>query len=225
MKKVVQLPAIASEGRFANRLVHYIVGKCYAEAIGATVEIPNGWLGETIFEINDPHINGRSGATILPPFFNLPHRLVDPCLTRANVKRFLRWRPGWVRVTRRDRAAVHVRRGDYMTDGNFPIVSEVDLCLEASRFGNQCELVREDKPQSTGLFPDGIDFLEDFQRLMTAENVFVYPRSTFSQVAALLGDGNIYMPFGYVAGQSSCKFKLADTEQPVVFPTKNNNLL
>lgn len=222
MTKKVQLPAIANEGRFGNKLIHYIVGKCYAESIGATVEIPRGWVGEILFEIDEPYIERPSGAG-LQAFFNLPHCLVDPCLTRETVKRWLKWRPQWLRVKNQFEVAMHIRRGDFLTDNGFPIVSLKDMLL-ANKTGFPAVIVSEEWPQDTKLFQKGLSFLEDFQTLMMAENVFVYPRSTFSQLAALLGDGNIYMPYDYGTGQTTCKFRLADPSQPVIFPTKNNSL-
>lgn len=231
MSKVIQLPAIANEGRFGNRLIHYLVGKCYAESIGATVEIPKGWIGETLFEIDEPHIttpapllrsfDAFDGTVALPPFFNMPHRLVDPCLTRPTVHRLFKWKPGWVRVRKRERRAIHVRRGDFLLEPDFPVVSKSDMRLIG---GPQARLVSEDAPTNTGLFPKSLSFLEDFQTLMLADDVFVYPRSTFSQMAALLGNGNIYMPFDYRPGPTTCKFRMVNPEQPVIFPTKNNSL-
>lgn len=224
MKKVVQLPAIASEGRFANRLLHYIVGKCYAESIGATVEIPKGWIGETIFEINEDYIEEHDPEKALPAFFNMPHRLVDPCLTRETVKRLLKWKPDWVRVTAKRESVAHLRRGDFLTDKGFPVVSPDCIFTECKRLVGVPFFVSENSPQNNGLFSKMFSFLEDFQILMQSKNVFVYPRSTFSQMAALLGDGNIYMPYDYKAGRTSCKFRLVDPFEPVIFPTKNNNL-
>lgn len=222
MSKSVQLTAIANEGRFGNKLIHYIVGKCYAESIGATVEIPRGWAGEILFEIDEPYIEKPAGAG-LGAFFNLPHRLVDPCLTRETVKRLLKWRPEWLRVKNQFDVVVHLRRGDFLTDNGFPIVSLKEM-LSANKTGYPAVIVSEYFPQNTGLFPKWLSFLEDFQTLMQAKNVFVYPRSTFSQLAALLGDGNIFMPYDYKAGQTSCKFRQVDPSQPVIFPTKNNSL-
>jgi hypothetical protein len=226
MSKVIQLSAIKNEGRFGNKLLHYIVGKCYAESIGATVEIPHGWIGETIFEINEPHYEQRNGDT-LPPFFNLPHRLVDPCLNRDTVKRLLKWKPEWLRVTAKKESVLHVRRGDYLTLPDFPVVPEKDLRVAThwwERFSGPPVVVSEDNPFNNELFSNPLSFLEDFQTLMMAKNIFVYPRSTFSQLAALLGDGNIYMPYDYGVGPTTCKFKLVDPSQPVIFPTKNNSL-
>jgi hypothetical protein len=231
--KVAQLPAIANEGRFGNKLIHYVVGKCYAESVGATVEIPREWLGEKVFEIHEPYIQAVApllspmlnwnfdGTVALPPFFNLPHRIVDPCLTRETVKRLLKWRAGWLRIKAKTEAAMHVRRGDFLIEQQFPVVTERHLLAAAGR--QDCLVVKEDKPMH-GLFPKHLEFLADFQTLMLAKNVFVYPRSTFSQMAALLGDGNIYMPYDYGRGPTTCKFRLADPSQPVIFPTKNNNL-
>jgi len=239
MKKVIQLPAIANEGRWANKLLHYVVGKCYAESVGATVEIPRGWLGETVFEISEPYIEQKArmlspqldqdfdGTVALPPFFNLPHRIVNPCLTRETVKRLLKWRPGMVRVNSRPKAAAHVRSGDFLTNQDFPIVRQATI-IDQARFAgyppDKCEVVSEDKPRNSGLFPKELEFLEDFQTLMRAYNVFVYPRSTFSQMAALLGNGRIFMPYIYYCGVTDCKFRLVDVSKPVIFPSKNNYL-
>lgn len=240
MKKVVQLPAIANEGRFANKLIHYIVGKCYAESVGATVEIPIGWLAESVFEISEPHIQRKarviaptqldmefSGAVALPPFFNLPHRVVDKCLRRESVKRLLKWRSGMVKVDEPLRAVIHIRRGDFLNACMFPYIPLYELYDAIESVGldrSKVVAVNENFPRRGEMFPAGLEFLEDFQTLMLAENVFVYPRSTFSQIAALLGDGNIYMPYDYGRGPTTCKFKLADPSKPVIFPTKNNNL-
>lgn len=240
MKNIIQLPAIANEGRFGNKLIHYVVGKCYAESVGATVEIPREWLAESVFEINEPYIQNKarmieptqldmefSGSVALPPFFNLPHRVVDRCLRRETVKRLLKWRPHYLRVKAIEEIAVHIRRGDFLTDSAFPIVSEsamLDAVFKTGRVRRAVHLVRENQPAVTGIFPSHISFLEDFQTLMLAENIFVYPRSTFSQMAALLGGGNIYLPYDYGRGQTTCKFRLADPQKPVIFPTKNNNL-
>lgn len=232
--KVVQLPAIANEGRFGNRLIHYLVGKCYAEKVGATVEIPRDWVGETIFEISEPYIEQPAqlltnlyqqfkGTVALPPFFNMPHRFVDRCLTRESVQRIFKWRPDWIRVKHRCKAAIHVRRGDFLTNPDFPVVQEEDL-LSACWLKSSVTIVSEDNPRDSGLFPNELLFLEDFQTLMQAIHVFVYPRSTFSQMAALMGDGNIYMPHNYGTGWTTCNFKRVDTRQPVIFPTKNNHL-
>lgn len=235
MKKVIQLPAIANKGRFANQLLHYVIGKGYAEVVGATVEIPKGWVGQSIFEINDPHIdqNSRmltprqldedfSGTVAIPAFFSLPHRIVDPFLIRETVQNILKWRPEWIKVKAKKESVVHLRRGDFLTDGHFPIISRQELLRATQRFDS--EVISEDTPSNTGLFPKSLSFLEDFQTLMQAKNVFVYPRSTFSQMAALLGDGNIFMPYDYTAGHTTCKFRQVDPSKPVIFPTKNNSL-
>lgn len=227
MSKVVQLPAIRNEGRFGNKLIHYLVGKCYAEKVGATVEIPRGWVGETIFEIEEPYIEQPArvltnldedfeGTVALPPFFNMPHRFVDPCFTRPTVKRIFKWRDGWVRVKTRRELSIHVRCGDFLTNPDFPVVKFFPM--------DHSNMIREDNPSDTGIFPKELSFLEDFQTLMLSRNLFVYPRSTFSQMAALLGDGNIFMPYDYHAGPTTCRFKRVNPDQPVIFPTKNNHL-
>lgn len=237
---MIQLTAISDQGRFSNRLIHYVVGKCYAESVGATVEIPKGWIGEELFQINERHIvrNARQiqtsqldgdfkGTASLPPFFSLPHSIVDPCMTREIVKRFLQWKPEYLRVTENEEAALHIRGGDFRHLKDFPVITAQDMIAATKwkeRFGRVPCVVSEDSPSNTGLFSKALSFLEDFQRLMRSNNVFVYPRSTFSQMAALLGDGNIYMPYDYKPGKTSCKFKLVDPARPVIFPTRNNSL-
>lgn len=239
MRRVLQLPAIGTEGRFGNWMLHYLAGRILAEQAGAVVQTPP-WIGEELFQLKDERIThpvprmrpqevglAWEGVAALPPFFDIPHRILDPMITRANVQRIFRWQE---RFTRNGDChplvAVHVRRGDYLTDG-FPIVCEDDLLAEVVRFGfNPAAVwwVSEDRPRRGGE-PGNPEFLVDFFVLMNARNVFVYPRSTFSQLAALLGNGNIYMPYGYRNGHTPCRFELHDPAKPCFFETRNNNLV
>jgi len=164
----------------------------------------------------------------LPPFFRIPHRILNPCLTREIVQDVFKWRPKYdvtPEPSEISDVAVHVRQGDFYTCTGFPVVPMAILEDAVEKLGFDAKTatwVIESKPHKSTL--PGPHWLYDFRLLMWAKNVFVYPRSTFSQMAALLGNGNIYMPYNYEPKASSVKFKLVNPVQPVIFPSKNNNL-
>lgn len=237
MSVVIQLPALHSEGRFANRLIHYLVGRYLAEQNGGSVQVPH-WIGELMFDLRDPYytverqpINGQAlldklhGVVALPPFFACPHAVVDPVFTRAFVQRVLPWRTSWLTTAPSSRVALHVRRGDYLTDPAFPNIPLATLRRALAQCGfpeRDTMFVREDQPGPAYGAPWPFEFLGDFQRLMRADNVLVYPRSSFSQMAALLGTGNIYMPKW--EGTTHLCYERHDDAKPAIFPVRNNQL-
>lgn len=242
MRKVLQLPAIGVEGRFANWMLHYLAGKLIAERFGAVLETPP-WIGETLFQISEHRITKLAhrmrveevgedweGVTALPPFFDIPHRVLDPMITRENVQKVFQWRETTLhRIVHGfdviPHVSVHVRRGDYGILG-FPIVEEEHLQSEVIRHGFDPRMVwwiREESPHDFHRHEGDPPYLLDFQLLEQSRNVFVYPRSTFSQMAALLGTGNIYMPYDYTNGKTTCRFELHDPTKPCLFPSRNNS--
>lgn len=211
-----------------------------SEQFNAQLETPH-WLGEDLFQLKDKPISkpgmpmlptdvGKdwTGRMELPPFFHVPHRVLNPCLTRENVQRVFVWRSKYdvkPKPCEISDVAVHVRQGDFYTSPGFPVVpmSIIEDAVERAGFNPQTATwVIESKPHKSSLI--GPHWLYDFKLLEWAENVFVYPRSTFSQMAALLGNGNIYMPYNYELKASAVQFKSVNPDEPVVFPTKNNNL-
>lgn len=240
--KELQIPALRDEGRFANRLIHYMVGRHLAEAWDVRLAT-HPWIGECLFDLNDSHVErpvpylpfaeiekGFWGPTALPPFFAIPHRIVDPLFNRQFVQKLFKWRAFYEEKRGRvqsHKAVIHVRRGDFCSLPDFPVVPVHTLLDNAEQHGfsvSECILVREESPLNTGLFPWPFEFLEDFFTLMQADNIFVYPRSSFSQLAALMGNGNIYMPYDYSTDPARTRFVLHEGTDPVVFPTRNNGL-
>lgn len=232
---IIHLRAIGTEGRFGNSLIHYVVGKTYAEQMGAAVEIPPGWIARELFDIHDqrffqpsPYFNPSKGGPppkrfSLPPYWDLAHELVDPMIVRSNFQRWLKPAFKFPESLVPMELAIHVRRGDYLTDG-FPIVSEDHLVNEARRLGfsvDDIAWVHEDRPRMTQLRPA---FLTDWTRMLLAKNVMVYPRSSFSQTAALLGNGRIFMPINYTGGETTCTYEERDPEQSCAFETRLNSL-
>jgi hypothetical protein len=240
LPKILQVPAVGGIGRFGNWILHYLAGKMLAEQFNATLQCSE-WIGETLFKLSDERISNHApqltvleigkdweGTKSLPPFFNLPHRVLDPFITRPNVQRTFQWRSPFDAVPSLDdiaKVAVHVRRGDKISVNVWPFIPIAVLkeCVTTLGFNaKDILLVNEDVPNLSKEHEPV--WLLDFRLLVWAENVVVYPVSTFSQVAALLGNGNIYMPYDYEPYSMNIKYRLVDPSEPVLFPTKNNNL-
>lgn len=230
---VIQIPAIGKHGRFCNWLLHYLTGKYYAERVGAKVATHH-WIGRDLFDLDDlliqkeeqpisghTYLKPFNGTIALPPFFFLPFDLYSKCLTRTFVQKTLKWKPEFLSpYIPKVEAAVHVRRGDYSYLTDFPWIELPEICEALNRCGedpDDVEFVREDEPHQIGVYPYGYEHIEDFQILMKAKRIYVYPRSTFSQVAALLGNGEVYMPFGWTKGKSIVNYKPVDTAKPILF--------
>lgn len=235
--KTIQLPAVGKEGGWANHLIHYLVGRVLADKCGAALETPP-WIGQKLFKLYDPPITNPvpaikpkdvgkpfDGVIALPPFFSLPHRIVDPCFKRSLVQKTFQWRIPRVPLVGSLPKVIHRRRGDFAKHG-FPWVTTECLFEEAH---NVCDrprgfvFVSDDSPHQKQIADDP-DFLEDFLIMVHAKNLFVYPRSTFSQMAGLLGNGQIWFPTFYTMGKTGVKFFKADPEKDCWFQDRNNEL-
>lgn len=94
-----------------------------------------------------------------------------------------------------DRVVCHRRAGDYFGYG-YPVVSEHSYFMAMAAFGLDLEravILSEEKPSPNYPIPDDLSFLADFYRMMTAP-ALLRANSTFSWLAALLGNGLVLSP-------------------------------
>ena len=112
-----------------------------------------------------------------------------------------------------DRIVCHQRKGDYAGYG-FPMVSVGSYRQAAADFGLEWHekhvafLTEEAPTPHAGFLPDDLSFMPDFYRMMKAPTL-LRGNSTFSWLAALLGNGLVLSPIieGLRGGcQHNCRF-------------------
>lgn len=97
-----------------------------------------------------------------------------------------------------DRIVFHRRVGDYIGYG-YPVVTMASYVRACLRFGLLCKpphltiLSEEDPTPHAGFLPDDLAFMPDFYRMMVAPTL-LRANSSFSWLAALLGDGLVLSP-------------------------------
>lgn len=220
-RPIVQSPLLGRRGRFANWLVQYQWSLRYSNHCRATLQT-HPWIGETLFEINHERIVDElpvtpavrlpyclTGMVAIPMFYDIPNHYAADIATRETMAR-LRWRPEYdpshVPVKK---CVAHLRGGDFIGSVRWPQVSTDDLLdavVETGVDRSDCFIVSDDIPSENNVYPSGFDFLYDFQLLMRAETVFVYPSSTFSIVAALFNHGTVFQPVDFTRGKTKCRF-------------------
>jgi len=223
MKRILQLPELGgANGRWGNQLQWFAIGKWFCEKFDATLQTPE-WLGERVFDIDDPRIEGAPNVLLSWPLapemkpwegiavlntrqYSFPMDFTD--------EQFQRWLPfkGAYRAFPYTRhVVVHVRTGDFLAQpDSWPIVSK-DECVAAAKlvFPNaEPEVICEDAPHDFMRYGHKLAFIEDFLWMCHAENLFVYPASSFSGCAARLNKGNVYQPMDYHNGPTGCRWEL-----------------
>lgn len=97
-----------------------------------------------------------------------------------------------------DRIVCHRRVGDYAGYG-YPVVSQRSYKMACDKFGLKWDmpevaiLTEEDPTPHAGFLPDDLSFMPDFYRMMVAPTL-LRANSSFSWLAALLGDGLVLAP-------------------------------
>lgn len=190
-------------GRFGNQMFQYAFCRGYAETHGFRLET-EPWIGQKIFEIDDPapsqdfpvmaeaDIERGNGDVSFISYAQ--NQMCADFYSRSAIKNWFRLRSSW-QNWRKDSFPVvgHYRAGDYFHAG-YPIVSINAIRNAAYAIGIDPDAVvicREDNGESD--FPAGIQFLNDFLKMMDAE-VLIRTNSTFSWWAGALGDGTVYSP-------------------------------
>ena len=183
-------------GRFGNAMFQYAVARAYAESIGAELRVGN-WIGRDLFEgVNDKSSEGLNLPNIqdekldgvtdvhLHGYFQREEHVA--LLSRKKLKEWFKPRPQWVR--KGFDLIFHKRRGDYIGNGYYAVVSDKSYDDAAHKFGYD--------PAKAEVFSDGRDqnlIYDDFFNL-AASRVLFRANSSFSFWAGVLCDGIVYSP-------------------------------
>lgn len=227
---------LSLQGRFGNQAMQWLFARAYAERHGFELQTPE-WDGERVFKIDGvrPHNYDRlpryNEAQLMqsgPPDHSFVFRgyaQTQWCVshyTKRQAQAWLTMRPEIETACARavladggdtDRIVCHCRRGDYIGYG-YVQVSTQSYKKACERFGLNWEsphlsiLTEEDPTPHIGFLPDDLGFFADFYRMMVAPTL-LRGNSSFSWLAALLGDGLVLAPLveGLEGGKSQdCAF-------------------
>jgi hypothetical protein len=207
------------QGRFGNQACQYLFASAYAERHGFELQV-EPWIGERIFQISHP----RPHRHDMLPVFNeaqLAERVPDgpfvfrgyaQCqsamlYTKRQAQAWLTMRPeietacanAVLSTAAKDaRVVCHQRVGDFK-GYNYPICSAASYHRACEQYGltqeyPTCWFCTEESPiPHAGFLPDDLGFMPDFYRMVTAPTL-LRGNSTFSWLAALLGDGLVLSP-------------------------------
>jgi len=225
---ILQVEAVVNKGQFGNRLVTYLVACYHAKRLNAQLRtLP--WIGECMFQINDQRITapapaatkddlleGFNGARTVNAFYELDSELVVPAISRSHAQEVLVWQNNWLpdSMPILD-VAIHRRR--YRGE-SWPHLSIEHQLSEAESLGfkrEHCTLVGE-RPVAPR-YPWPFKFVDDFQLLLRSKVLFVYPSSTFSMVAALLGHGRVFSAGGVGPGVDNRSYVEVDPSSSFPF--------
>ena len=223
-KPIVQFSKLGKCGRFGNQLYQYAFIRKYSELTHSKLETGK-WIGQSIFEnIRDPLPSKKLKLITSKNFLTPEHqkRMVNIDSTgQYQCQCHLIYSLDWVRNLYRfnkktldflgkpeisDYAAIHVRRGDYVSSGEYCIVSEssYEKLLNQLNVKDVIWIYREDdvtdihhkrfKYSKYNEFSKTEKMLMDFWYLMNSK-VLIRSNSTFSVWAGFLHRGEkIYSP-------------------------------
>lgn len=221
-QRILQLPELGTIGRFGNALMFYALGKWFCNKYNAVLQTPL-WIGDTVFEVDDPPIEGAPNVRLSWPLapemepwegiamFNFAEYSFPPMYTDEQFRSWLRFRPQYQKPMfgRHDcYCCAHVRRGDFASQPeSWPQVSKEQIEAAIREQGLDPQFVTwitEEVPHTNGEHPLKLSFLEDFLMMVHARNLFVYPSSSFSGCAARFNRNNVFVPMDYHNGQTDC---------------------
>lgn len=226
------------QGRFGNQVMQYLFCRAFAEQFGYELRgdswigervfdirhpRPDG---SPLSRMNEVDIfatlrdaDRRCGATGLPA--NIEFRgyaQTQSCLnfyTKRKAQEWLKLRPEAAEkcaAARPDSDTIigHRRVGDYVGYGGYPVVSSLSYWRALKKFGfddSRFVLLSEESPTHHAGLPDDLSFMPDFYRMMKAP-VLLRGNSSFSWLAALLGDGLVLAPVvdGFGGGPCEAEF-------------------
>jgi len=199
-------------GRFGNQLFQYAFGRAYAERFNARLHTPK-WLGQTIFEIDDPLPSDQSlpiraecesdrwmGQTNIE-IRGYCMRQQSLIYTRRDAKQWFRFRPEIAQALGNVPCfhyCAHLRHGDFCGTPAFIPISKEAFLSTCDRFGIPKEQLHFVSEQTAFHVPElvvlDIGFLPDFWTLIHAK-VLLRANSSFSWWAATLGGAHrIFAP-------------------------------
>lgn len=221
MTRILQFPSLGKLGRFGNFLGLYALARHYADRAGALLQTPD-WCGQKIFQIDPSPIEGEPTVTLRPPLpdtwdgiatLELEHGITEPKYSLEDFRRYFQFRPEMVYQHEPVGVAAHIRRGDFLQAPNvWPIVNLQcifeQVLEEAWMGGHKTELIMEEEPHLVPEHLKEFPFLADFQIMVNAKNLFVYPSSSFSGTAGMLNRNNVWLPENFTNGRTDCRWRL-----------------
>lgn len=208
-------------GRFANKLCQYLVLKGMQQRYGCRLRVAP-WIGAELFELNDEIMAAPDAITdssqdgwdqadivTVPMFFEMPNcpwPRIDPQVVRET----FRWKSQFdpIQVPVFD-VVIHHRGGDFFSSNDWPQVPVKVMLAGVAAFGLDPErtvVVSPDHPLDQTVYPERLRHVYDFQVLVNALALFVYPRSTFSVIAGHFNVNTVYLPCHFINGPSGCAF-------------------
>lgn len=210
---VVQCSTIGQRGRFGNSVLQYLITRAYAEKYNCEYRIPSDWIGRKIFYINDCFVNSKESFQVVDEgnlifgqvnvdlygFFQT--REFYRLLSIAKCKEWLKIKESWLSKfpkIKKFYIACHLRRGD-MSEYHwcYPTFKSESYINGVRNYGfdiNDIVWVDEDNPSiDEECNKNEIPFLPSFMLMYHADVIF-RANSTFSFIAGLLGNGNMYSP-------------------------------
>lgn len=198
---MITVSCLGHLGHLGNQLFQYAFARAYAEKMGTQLLIPN-WVGREVFEgINEPVIGGDSkhskektenpkGENDIDLFgyFQRPEHLA--LLSRKKLKQWFKPKPKYSGKIGHD-LVFHKRRGDYISHGNFAVVSDKSYLDAAIKFGYGVEVIKKTFSDEKGLC--NADQYDDFFEIIASRAIF-RANSTYSWWAATLSEAKIYSP-------------------------------
>jgi len=216
MPGVITVPFLAKQ-RAGNAFFIYVFAKGYAEHVGAELQVPP-WFGEKIFvNATEPRISRNFHWTELDSISTLPigywfgrtdiairafcqHEVYLDYWTRAKARQWLMLKPEFEayapKAEQKPYSAAHVRRGDYLDNPNYCIVSDESYERAIEQFDIPEPILRVQEGARTPppeLEAQGLGFLSDFLLLRDATHL-LRANSSFSWWAGTLGHGKVYSP-------------------------------
>lgn len=215
------LPDLGSWGRWGNQLIQYASAKNIACKNGLEL-VTNRWDGVEILCLKDS-VKMPDGIDDLPEFGGAEWIAAGGQRCLQDWKMTIYKRPLMQIVSQKGfydlygelrslalftphvRFAVHHRKGDNYASNDWPQISDDEIRVALVRAGvdpTTCEFFYEENPHVCTSHPlfEKYKFLTDFCMMIRADNLFVFPASTFSIIAGMLSSNQLWVPTDYRCG-------------------------
>lgn len=194
---VVTVSCLGGFGRWGNQLFQYAFARAYAESIGAELLIPPYWVGRQLFK------NIRERVGIAPQhwkrtetpdgrteidlwgYFQRPEHMA-----LLSKKKLQEWfEPSDHMKKEGHQLVFHKRRGDYLHNGSYAIITDESYNKGARNFGYDPLTAKMFSDETSGEDKQYDDFFE-----MAASKIIFRANSSYSFWAGVLCKGKVYSP-------------------------------
>ena len=198
MNGIVTVSCLGGFGRFGNQLFQYAFARAYAESIGAELVIPPTWIGKEVFKnvkertglppSNFERTESPGGRTNIDLFGYFQKEEHVSLLSRGKIREWLQPSEKYSGKKGHD-LVFHQRRGDYINNSYYAIVSHASYEKAARNFGYD--------PSIAKIYSDETrreaDQYDDFFEIVASRAIF-RANSTYSFWAGVLTEGKVYSP-------------------------------